>query len=106
MEYKDFVRYAALTAALTLNRPEFKTKVVNCPEILEVIHEIPHLLAAIEQSVKHDHYLHLHYRYYVREMRIRAYAQLLESYRSLTIEYMAKAFGVTEEWIDQYFLLM
>ncbi|KAJ1328842.1 hypothetical protein BSLG_009886 [Batrachochytrium salamandrivorans] len=29
MEYKDFVRYTVLTAALTLPRPEFKSKVVN-----------------------------------------------------------------------------
>ena len=43
MEYKDFVRYAVLTAALTLNRTEFKQKVVLSPEVLEVLHEIPHL---------------------------------------------------------------
>lgn len=35
-------------------------------------------------------------------MRIAVYAQLLESYRSLTIESMANSFGVTEEWIDRY----
>lgn len=43
-----------------------------------------------------------HYRYYVREMRILGYTQLLESYRSLTLTYMAQAFGVTEEYIDKY----
>lgn len=42
-----------------------------------------------------------HYRYYVREMRIHAYSQLLESYRSLTLGYMAEAFGVSTEFIDQ-----
>uniref|UniRef100_A0A8C6PYT1 26S proteasome non-ATPase regulatory subunit 6 n=1 Tax=Nothobranchius furzeri TaxID=105023 RepID=A0A8C6PYT1_NOTFU len=42
-----------------------------------------------------------HYRYYVREMRIQAYSQLLESYRSLTLGYMAEAFGVSTEFIDQ-----
>jgi len=41
-----------------------------------------------------------HYKYYVREVKIKAYAQLLESYRSLTLTYMADAFGVTEEYID------
>lgn len=40
-------------------------------------------------------------RHYVREMRIVAYAQLLESYRSLTITSMAQAFGVTEDYIDR-----
>ena len=41
-----------------------------------------------------------HYKYYVREVKIKAYAQLLESYRSLTLGYMADAFGVTEDYID------
>ncbi len=45
-------------------------------------------------------YMHAHYAYYIREMKIKAYAQLLESYRSLTLEYMAEAFGVTEDYMD------
>ena len=51
--------------------------------------------------MKYDRLLAAHYSYYVREMRIMAYAQLLESYRSLTLDYMAKAFGVTVSFIDQ-----
>jgi len=35
-------------------------------------------------------------------MRRKAYAQLLESYRSLSIDYMAEQFGVTREFIDAY----
>lgn len=41
-----------------------------------------------------------HARYYVREMRIKAYTQILESYKSLTLERMAKAFGVSATFID------
>ncbi|KAI8813342.1 26S proteasome subunit RPN7-domain-containing protein [Cladochytrium replicatum] len=118
MEYKDFVRYAVLTAAITLERPEFKKKVVNAPEILEVLHEIPNLeqfafslyranysqfftaLALVEQSLKRDRMLAAHYRYYIREMRIKAYNQLLQSYRSVTIALVAQSFGVSEEYID------
>lgn len=33
-------------------------------------------------------------------MRIKAYAQLLDSYRSLTLKYMADAFGVTDDYMD------
>jgi len=33
-------------------------------------------------------------------MRILAYAQLLESYRSLTLDSLARAFGVTVEFVD------
>ena len=51
--------------------------------------------------MKYDRFLSPHYRYYVREMRIQAYSQLLESYRSLTLDYMATAFGVTKGFVDQ-----
>lgn len=57
--------------------------------------------ARVEQEMKRDWLFAPHYRYYVREMRILAYSQLLESYRSLTLGYMAEAFGVSTEFIDQ-----
>lgn len=41
-----------------------------------------------------------HTSYYVREMRIKAYAQLLESYRSVTMASLCTAFGVNEAWLD------
>ena len=44
--------------------------------------------------------LSAHSRYYVREMRILAYNQLLQSYRSLTLDSMARSFGVSIEFID------
>ncbi|ORX96014.1 PCI-domain-containing protein [Basidiobolus meristosporus CBS 931.73] len=119
MEYKDFVKYAVLTSAISLNRVDMKKKVLEAPEVLEVLHEIPGLedyitslyngnyakffqsLALMEEKyLKASRLLFPHMRFYVREMRIIAYAQLLESYRSLTIESMATAFGVSEEFID------
>lgn len=60
-----------------------------------------HSLAWVEKELRHDRLLAPHYRYYVREMRILAYTQLLESYRSLTLQYMATAFGVSTEFIDR-----
>jgi len=36
----------------------------------------------------------------MREVRTVVYSQFLESYKSVTIEAMAKAFGVTVEFID------
>lgn len=88
-------------------------------EILEVLHSEPFVkdylfslyncqyaeffknLSEVEEILRKDYLLHPHYRYYVREMRISAYSQLLESYRSLTLQYMAEAFGVTTNFIDQ-----
>ncbi len=83
-----------------------------------MIHETPHMsefanalygcqydkffvaLAEVEKSLKSDHLLHRHTAFYVREMRIIAYNQLLVSYKSLTIQSMAKSFGVSVDFID------
>ena len=59
------------------------------------------IVAKMEDFLKQDRLLAPHCRYYVREMRILGYTQLLESYRSLTVQYMANAFGVSEEFIDK-----
>ncbi|KAL1484412.1 hypothetical protein MTO96_032604, partial [Rhipicephalus appendiculatus] len=93
--------------------------VVKGAEILEVLHGIPDIseylislykcryaiffrkLAYVEQMLLRDRIWSPHVRYYVREMRILAYSQLLESYRSLTLQYMADTFGVTVSFIDQ-----
>lgn len=93
---------------------------MDAPEVLEVISDIPHLedymnslyncqysqffrsLAKVEEAhLRSSRYLLPHMRYYTREMRILAYAQLLESYRSLTVASMAQAFGVSEDYIDR-----
>lgn len=119
MDYQSFVTYTVLCSIIALERPKLREKVVKGSEILEVLHSLPKVrsylfslydthygdffrsLAEVEELMKFDRYLNPHYRYYVREMRIVAYNQLLESYRSLTLEYMADAFGVTINFIDQ-----
>jgi len=119
MDYASFVRYTVYVGMIALPRNELRDKVVKGSEILEVLHGLPEVkeylfslyncrygdffvhLARVEQDMKEDRYTENHYRYYVREMRILAYTQLLESYRSLTLAYMAQAFGVTEDYIDR-----
>lgn len=58
-------------------------------------------LANVEILMRKDYLFHPHYRYYVREMKILAYSQLLESYRSLTLAYMSEQFGVSVDYIDE-----
>jgi 26S proteasome regulatory subunit N7 len=53
-------------------------------------------------SVKADKYLSLHYRYFMRETRIVIYSQFLESYKTVTLDTMAKEFGVSTEFIDRF----
>ncbi|KLO09707.1 proteasome 26S subunit [Schizopora paradoxa] len=119
LSYNDFVSLTMIAGALTLKRPDLKKKIIMAPEVISVINELP-ILSELVHSLYDCHYnklfialakletsylfpsriLNAHARYYVREMRILAYAQLLESYRSLTLESMSTAFGVSIEFID------
>lgn len=55
-----------------------------------------------EQFLTQDRYLHEHKGWFIREMRLRAYQQLLQSYRVVGLESMANDFGVTVDFLDRY----
>lgn len=60
-------------------------------------------LAAVEVNfLTQDRYLYEHRGWFVREMRLRAYQQLLQSYRVVGLETMANDFGVSVEFLDRY----
>jgi len=118
MDYVQFVEYTVWISVLALDRSNLHKDVIKGSEILEVLYQCPDVkkylfslydcqyaeffqqLGKVEQIFAADRYMAPHYAYYVREMKIKAYAQLLESYRSLTLVYMADAFGVTVEYMD------
>ncbi|KAF7547879.1 hypothetical protein G7046_g8873 [Stylonectria norvegica] len=54
-----------------------------------------------EQFLNQDRYLHEHKSWFIREMRLRAYQQLLQSYRVVGLESMANDFGVTVDFLDR-----
>lgn len=119
MTYKKLVEYTVLTSIISLKRAELGTKVIKGAEILECLHQLPLLskylhslyeckyneffqsLGDVETMLGCDRLLARHSVYYIRQMRITAYAQLLESYRSLTLQYMADSFGVSIGFIDK-----
>ena len=119
MSYEKFVTYTVFISMIALDRRELHEKVVQGSEILEVLHSRPEVqaylmslydchygeffarLAEVESQLKLDRYLNPHYAFYVREMKVKIFTQLLESYRSLTLSYMADAFNVTEEYMDR-----
>ncbi|XP_047146534.1 26S proteasome non-ATPase regulatory subunit 6 isoform X2 [Hydra vulgaris] len=119
MSYKKFVEYTVLLSIISLKRAELGKKVIKCSEILENLHNLPVIrkylnslyecqykdffivLVEIERYLQCDRLLFNHVTYYIREMRIIAYAQLLESYQSLTLQYMGDAFGVSSDFIDK-----
>ncbi|KXX83430.1 hypothetical protein MMYC01_200024 [Madurella mycetomatis] len=54
-----------------------------------------------EQFLTQDRYLHEHKNWFIREMRLRAYQQLLQSYRVVGLDSMAADFGVTVDFLDR-----
>eukprot|EP00891_Asterochloris_glomerata_P007406 jgi/Astpho2/7406/fgenesh1_pm.00114_%23_14_t len=119
MSYEDSIFYTVVTAITTLDRVALKEKVVDAPEILTVIDSIPHLtqylnalygcryadffaaFADVITRISSDRYLQPHLRYYVREVRVVAYSQFLDSYKSVTLDSMAASFGVSTDFLDR-----
>jgi len=120
MDYQTFVTYTVVCSLVALERPKLREKVIRGSEILEILHGLPLIkeylfslyecryadffrcLATMEQNLlTKDRYLAPHATYYVREMRIIAYNQLLQSYSSLTLKGMAQAFGCSDVFLDK-----
>ena len=109
-----------------IDAPEVLSAILNIPHLSEFLHSFYDsnyrkffqslgtqfffqvisnaIIAQILDRLKRDRYLAQHARYFCREMRIRAYSQLLESYRSVQMSSMADAFGVSVEFLDRYAL--
>ena len=64
-------------------------------------------LAGVEESfLSQDRYLHEHRGWFVREMRLRGYQQLLQSYRIVGLKSMATDFGVSVDFLDRYVFVL
>ena len=118
-DYNTFIFYTVILSLVTLPRLELKKRVIDSPEVLSGIDETASLgdllnsfynldyrvffraLAVITDRLKRDRYLSSMAGYFCREMRVKAYCQLLESYKSVTLASLAEAFGVSEEFIDK-----
>lgn len=95
-----------------------KEKVVDSPEIISVLGEMPALqrflgglygcdyaqftaaFPAVAEQARGDMHLHAHFRYFLREARCVAYRQFLESYKSVELPMMAASFGVSPDFLD------
>ncbi|KAL7523527.1 LOW QUALITY PROTEIN: hypothetical protein ACHAWF_000555, partial [Thalassiosira exigua] len=111
-EYPEFVAYAIVTNLLYLKRPELKKTIVDGSEVLQVAKDIPaairlantlydcdyeaylHALVDLHPHLVADRYLQPHAGYLLRELHVLAFRQFLDSYQSVTLDSMAKSFGV------------
>jgi len=119
LPYNTFIFYTVVASLIALPRKELKAKVIDAPEILQVIHELPHMhelldgmynceyqklmmaLVGTIEAMKADRYLVKHARYYYREVRVMAYGQFMESYRTVSLTSMAASFGVSPAYMDK-----
>jgi 26S proteasome regulatory subunit N7 len=118
MTYPEFIFYAVVCAVVSLKRTDLKDKVIDSPEVLSVVDQLPGVGAlvnalhqckyrefmtsfpAVGDQVMASAWLAQHHRYFLREARVAAYAQFLQSYKSVTTASMAAAFAVSEEFLD------
>lgn len=120
--YEQLAVYANIAGAFALNRPDLKKKIIDSPELLALLPTTPelepissltislytseygsyfkYLLQVNDENILPSRYLSAHSNYYVRELRRKAYAQLLESYKTLSLKSMADAFGVSVDFLD------
>ena len=121
--YEQIAHYATVAGVLTLDRVDLKDKIIDSPEILSISSSAPdleplmnltnslytcqyncffqYLLESYDKLLLPNKYLHKHANYFIREMRCKAYGQLLESYKSLSLKSMANNFNISEEFLDQ-----
>ena len=118
LAYNDFIFYAVVMGLLMSDRKTIKKEIIHSPDVLSVIRDIPHLKQFAEslyscdyrkffQSFVHiidristDIYMKDHVQFYAKEMRLVAYRQYLEAFKSVTIENMSQAFGISNEFLD------
>ena len=120
--YEDIAVYASVCGILSLNRNDLKTKIIDSPEVLvamstsEPLQAIislaislytsdyssffPFLLQTREKVFLPSKFLNPHTDFFLRQMRIKVYSQLLQSYKTLSLKSMADSFGVSVEFLD------
>lgn len=120
--YEEVAQYAIIAGVLSLGRVDLKQKIVDSPEILSIYSSAPQLAPLVNLTASlyqcqygeffqnlletndlvlaKNKYLRPHASFFMREMRCKAYAQLLDSYKSLSLQSMARSFGVSEQFLD------
>lgn len=119
MSYETFIFYTVTLSVLTLNRPELNKRVILNSDILTVIGSLEPLeeylhamynskynnflvkLCDILDQLQGKRYMSRHIGFFSREMRILAYKQFLNSYKSVTMQSMSQSFGLSIQFLDE-----
>lgn len=118
LSYDQLIFYVVILSIMTEERSVLHQKILNNSVILQVtsgdddLHSFVHSFyhcdyktflektIKIALRVKMDKYIGRHYRYFLRQTRVRAYQQFLEPFKSVTLKNMGMAFGVSENFIE------
>lgn len=118
LSYDQLIFYVVILSIMTEERSVLNQKILNSSVILQVtsgdedlhgfVYSFYHCdyktflekTIKIALRVKMDKYIGRHYRYFLRQTRVRAYRQFLEPFKSVTLKNMGMAFGVSEEFIE------
>lgn len=119
MDFETFIFYTIIVSMVSLERPQMKKQLLESSDVLSVVHKMKNvekfmksfydcqykeflmsLVDLMDDKMPKDRHLSKHVSYYSREMRVRAYNQFLQSYKSVTMEAMAEQFGISVELLD------
>eukprot|EP01065_Artemidia_motanka_P030891 TRINITY_DN37051_c0_g1_i1.p1 TRINITY_DN37051_c0_g1~~TRINITY_DN37051_c0_g1_i1.p1 ORF type:complete len:407 (+),score=181.44 TRINITY_DN37051_c0_g1_i1:75-1295(+) len=118
VSYKDFIFYTVVVAMVVLDRTALHKKILTSSEVLQMWPELPNLkrlvhslydckyieffpaLGAVCEEMLGRVVTAPHVNYFYREMRLIAFKQFLQSYRSVTLQSMAEAFAIPIESLD------
>merc|ERR1711976_15784 len=119
IDFDTLIFYTVLSSMMTLGRADIKKKVMKNSEVLSVIKDNVSLnnflnsyytcdyscffrvLIDIVKDIEKDRILSSHRKFMLKELRIMIYTQFLESYKNVTLDHMAKAFGVSVKFLDK-----
>lgn len=121
--YENVAMYASVAGLFALERTDLKNKIIDSPELLSIMNNtpalqsitsltialytsdyssfFPYLLETYENVLIPSKFLNKHANYFIREMRRKCYAQLLDSYKTLSLQSMANSFNVSVEFLDK-----
>lgn len=115
--YSKAVTYMVFCGLLTFSRRDISGKILESSEVLSsneklgleltrslfdcVYGDFMHNLYLFSESIKDDVFLCNFVDLFCKEMKLRAYSQVLESYQSMSIVAMANTFGVEVGYIEK-----
>ena len=117
-DFEEFVFYTSITNVLFLSRTVLKKEVIDGADTVVVLREAPSLeslltslyecnyatffqaLFELIPQMERNRYFNIHIHTLIRELRVLAYSQYLESYKSVTMHSMATSFGIAVEFLD------